>query len=281
MESLNHSGFRFCVVDGPLAPGYAELYALYDRIFTLPDERESDAGFRKAFSFNTDPELQQRYGAFAELWIAARDEHGALVGGINFDLFHLPEAGCASLHVVYLFTDPLRRGEGIATALLDEAAAEARRRLSERRLPSRPLYLFCEQNAPELMTREAYARDLADAGIDPCRRLIWWHRRGFRRLRMNYVQPPLDEGADPCRTMTLNLRFTKRSIASSIVAAHLRRFFYLSVLKNPSAPSPDAERVLAALTPDHNVPLTGSLAYYRQLARRVAAPDFEPQSQLY
>lgn len=281
MDSDNRSGFRFSVVDGPQSPDFAALYALYDRVFTLPDEKESVTGFRKAFSFNGNAALQRLYGAFAELWIAARDGSDAVVGGINFDVFHLPEADCASLHVVYIFTDPQTRGRGVATELLARAESEARRWLAERGLPTIPLHLFCEQNAPELMTREAYARDRADAGIDPCLRLIWWHRRGFRRLRMNYVQPSLGEGADPCRTLTLNLRSARRSIPSQIVAAHLRRFFYLSVLKNPPQPSPDAERVLSSLTACRCVPLTGSLAYYRQLARRVSSPDFEPRQQLY
>lgn len=277
----NLPGFRFRTVDNPQSPDFAALYALYDRVFTLPDEKESAAGFREAFSFNSDAALQARYGNFAELWIAAFDARGDVAGGINFDIFYLPEAACVSLHVVYLFTDPRFRGQGVATELLARAEAESRLWVAAQHLPSVPIHLFCEQNAPELMTREAYARDRADAGIDPCRRLIWWHRRGFRRLRMNYVQPSLGEGIEPCRTLTLNLRSSSRSVPARVVRAHLRRFFYLSVLKNPPRPSADAERVLASLGPDERVPLTGSIDYYRRLARRVAEPGFEPQRQLY
>lgn len=281
MVADNRSEFGFRLVDNPRSPDFDALYALYDRVFTLPDEKESASGFRKAFSFNDDAALQSRYGAFAEWWMAARDPNGTLVGGINFDIFHLPETGCSSLHVVYLFTDPRFRGRGVASQLLARAEAEAREWFARRNLPADNIHLFCEQNAPELMTREAYDRDRADAGIDPCSRLIWWHRRGFRRLRMNYVQPALGVGADPCRTLTLNLRSALRSVPSPVVAAHLRRFFYLSVLKDPSRPSPDAERVLAALAAERRVALTGSLRYYRELARRVADPGFEPQRQLY
>lgn len=280
MEST-HNGFDFRVVDDAASDDFAALYALYDKVFTLPEEKDSADGFRTAMAFNHDSRLQEHYGPFAEMWLSATDSHGHVAGGINFDIFHIPSLRCSTMHIVYIFSRMDCRGHGLATGLLEEAETVARSWLASHGLPDAPLYMFCEQNAPELMSAAEYKRDSDDAGIDPCDRLMWWHRRGFRRLAINYVQPPLDDSGEPCRTLTLNIRSRRRAIPSAIIAEHLRRFLYISVLKNRCRRSEVAEKVIEEITRTATVRTEGNMAYYRRLKREVTASGFTPRISIH
>lgn len=243
MRLINAEEIKF-LIDDPLSPGFACLYELYDSIFTLPGEKESIDGFIKTSAFNKNEVLQNKYGPFAELWIKAVDVNQNIVGGVNFVVFCLPDISCVSVHIIYIFTDAEVRGKGIATKLLLAAESFAADWLRRRDVKYSDMYFFCEQNVPELMNEAEYIQDSMDSGIDPYERLMWWVKRGYRRLAIDYVQPPLSVNSEPCRILSLNVRSDNDYIDASIVYSHLCRFFYITVLKNPRIRSGIADQVL-------------------------------------
>ena len=108
-------------------------------------------------------------------------------------------------------------------------------------------YIFCEQDAPEKMDIAGLARDFAASGITAEDRIQWWRRRGFARLDMDYVQPPLSPGKEAAGGMSLNVCPGAADIPTEIIEEHLRRFFYISVLKKRRGTDTKAEELLAAV----------------------------------
>ncbi|MBR6457960.1 MAG: GNAT family N-acetyltransferase [Bacteroidales bacterium] len=214
--------------------GFSELYALYKGIFTDEDEAEDLDGIRASLALVGDAGLVRTCGAFNEYWVAA-EQDGAVVGGVNFTAFEVPALGITTAHINYLFTSAAWRGRGVGSALLEEVKAV-----------SRADYLFCEQNDPSLMSAAELEEDFRSSGIDPLERIAWWTRRGFGRLGFRYVQPPLSPGKAPAEGMSLNVCPSESPLDAKVLQAHLRRFFYISVLKSRTAEgNPAVEQMLS------------------------------------
>jgi hypothetical protein len=85
------------------------------------------------------------------------------------------------------------------------------------------------------MTTEQLTADIEASGMDPCDRLAWWTRRGYRKLGFAYRQPPLNPGQQPCNYLDYYVRFpdgiTPATLAAATLAEHLRRLFFVSVGK--------------------------------------------------
>jgi GNAT superfamily N-acetyltransferase len=229
-------------IDHPSDARLKEFYRLYEAIFTLADERESFEGFEKVLGFNEDATIQRDFGPLREIIFALRDPNdGTYVGAANFALYAYPGAQYhfpfdASCQLNFLLVREDLRGVGIATELLRMAEATTAE-FGEQHCGSSRAFMTCEQNNPIKMTAEQTAADAAAALIDPLDRMAWWRRRGFRRLEMPYVQPPLDASLEACTYLDYYVRFQgdlgimPETIPSSVLLEHLRRFFTVSVAK--------------------------------------------------
>lgn len=232
------NSLRFRLVDRADCSDFQEGYHLYEKIFTLPEERESFEGFALALELNRDKALIRQFGPFKEMWLLVDTPEGKLIGGVNFSVFSMPSPVLmkyhfgATLHISYIFVEAEYRSLGVASYLLDKMEEIARQWLAEFYTDKGKIAFFCEQNAPELMTSAAYFTDCINARIDQCDRLLWWHRKGYSRLRFNYSQPALSEESEPCTTLTFNVREKSNHIFPvPLLAGHLNRFFTISVLK--------------------------------------------------
>lgn len=199
---------------------FVRLYELFRTIFTDPDEAEDLDGIKASLALVGDSDLVKAYGDFREYWVAALED-GRPVGGVNFTAFEVPSQGITTAHINYLFVAPDHRGHGLGTDLLSRV-----------REISKADYIFCEQNDPSLMSPSELEEDLRASGISSSARIEWWQRRGFGRLGMRYIQPPLSSDKEPAEGMTLNVCPSGRPLDAAVAEAHLRRFFYISVLKN-------------------------------------------------
>src|SRR5690349_21398772 len=125
VTTLVFASLRLDLIDGAGDPNLPRFYALYEQIFTLPDERESYDGFDEVFGFNHDERLLARFGFFNESAICPSDRQtGQLVAASNFASYALPTELRAATgvdgtgHVVYLFVRPDFRMLGIAARLM-------------------------------------------------------------------------------------------------------------------------------------------------------------------
>lgn len=212
--------------------GFVRLYELFRTVFADPDETEDLDGIQASLSLVGDPQLVRTYGDFREYWVAAIED-GRPVGGVNFTAFELPSLGITTAHINYLFVAPDSRGLGLGSSLLEQV-----------RVISRPDFIFCEQNDPSLMNREELEEDMRSSGISPQERIGWWTRRGFGRLEFRYVQPPLSPDKAPAEGMSLNVCPSDSPLDAKVVEAHLRRFFYISVLKKSAGTDAYVESLL-------------------------------------
>ena len=267
---------------------FPELYDLYSRVFTLPDETETYEGFEATLRLNTDPLLMERFGAHEETWLYLRDPFSkTIIAGVDFSTYFLPgllrkaHGFAATNHIIYIFVRPEYRSFGLANHLLRLTEEYALNFSGQRG----PVLFFCEQNAPELMTAEEYFMDNLNALIDQCERLKWWDRLGYKRLNFNYIQPPLNPGMEPCLNLTLNVRAGDiKEVPSELVREHLERFFGIAVFKGRDASGdPFYERQMQWLMQHPKLGVSGSQAYYENLRKEIYSnPDtWVPRNQLF
>lgn len=231
-------GLSYWTIDKSEHLDFKRVYALYETFFPLPEERESFEGFEKTMSFN-DSKYQTLFGPFKEEWLLVNDDKGELIGGANFAYYGVVADGetikqtFVSSHIMYIFVKEEYRLLGIASLLLEQMSQRieqwADNQLS---LANREgMFFTCEQNAPELMSVDEYFTDAKYSLTDPCDRLLWWHRRGYKRLAVNYIQPALDAHSKPCKSLTLNIKADMNTIPGSWLIAHIQRYFTLSIQK--------------------------------------------------
>jgi len=274
----NQNNFRKAmpniIINRPGCKDFQELYDFYSTFFTLPNESETFEGFTRALELNKDEYLIQLYGRFEETWIYLRSPiDNKIIAGINFSTYMLPEQIASrnniggTCHVIYLFVKVEYRSLGIARFLHSEAENYSLRFCDNKG----PIWMICEQNAPELMTYEEYLHDNLNALIDQCERLKWWDNLGYKRLNFNYIQPPLNPEMDYCHNLTLNIRSEGQSeIPSEVIAEHLQRFFSIAVFKGRDANSdPVTNNQLEMLKNLGNVRLSGNEEYYAELKRTI------------
>lgn len=253
---------------------FSGLYDFYSTFFCLPDETETLDGFEKVLDLNTDKNLLEKYGKFEEAWFYLRTkENNEMVAGVNFATYFAntdlrrKQDFCGTVHVTYIFVKNEYRNLGLANYLLELVYEYSRKFMGE----AGSIVYFCEQNAPEMMSATEYFEDNLCALVDQCDRLIWWDKRGYKRLDFNYVQPPLNPGQNPFNNLTLNVKSPFRSeIIGAIVAFHLERFFAIAVLKG-SDPINDATFVeqMKELEKLEFISLSGDQLYYQKLKEKI------------
>ena len=265
---------------------FDDFYQLYSGIFTLPEEREEPEGFARALATRDDQALKDRYGAFDERIMIVRDpDTGAVVGGINYIVMARGEGedldgvdGMAQLN--YLFVDERYRKMGIGSWLVDAVEKDSRNFIRDNgpqtlRAGKEPVMIaFCEQNAPLKMTAAEYLTDNRNALIDQCDRLGWWQSRGYLRMGMNYVQPPLEEGGEPCTSLTLNAKIPPGAVLTDKVAVRfLNTFFDVSVLKGEGdiSTNPDYRAMKAEVAAKGRINVFDDRGELPEMKRRILA----------
>lgn len=217
---------------------FARFFAGYDQAFVLPNEKEDEEGFAQCFALNFGVDyarLSAAYGAYSEVCLVA-EEGGVDVGGANFIAMPVGE-DTITANLNYIYTNRSARGRGLFTRLVDgvrEAVAAT--------FPGRARVLvFIEQNDPFRMSAEDYARDTDFTGLDQFDRLRIWARRGARVVNFPYAQPPLspDQGEDDTLVYSV-LGAEGDDLSACTLAAHLRGFFGVSVLKGAALESNEA-----------------------------------------
>ncbi|HWI65875.1 MAG TPA: GNAT family N-acetyltransferase, partial [Symbiobacteriaceae bacterium] len=125
--------------------------------------------------------LARQSGARRNFMLVAEDGQGQVVGGT---VFHYLGGAARSGFSSYLAVAPAVRGQGLAKRLHQErfavldAAAGAE-------IPG----LFIDVVAPERLSPEDTVRERA-VGLDPADRRRIFQRMGFRRVNVDYYQPP-------------------------------------------------------------------------------------------
>ncbi len=244
---LHPNGLVVRTSDRGEGPVFDRFFAGYDRAFVLPDEKEDIEGFRACLALNHGAEhvrLTAEYGPFREICLIADDAEDVPVGGANLIAAALDGPGfdpIVTVNLNYIYIEPESRGHGHLRRLAAVAADIAGTMLNS---PAPPL-MFIEQNDPFRMSAQAYAHDTAATGIDQLDRLRIWARLGARIVDIDYVQPALSAGKEHDDALVYALLGGREApLSAALVAAHLRRFFGISVLKG--APL-DGDRVASAL----------------------------------
>ncbi|MGF6508217.1 hypothetical protein [Paraburkholderia sp. 32] len=254
-------------------PLLARFFDLYERIFTLEEEREPIEGFQTVLDFNEDALVQKEFGPLSErITIAVEPDSRSVVGATNYVFYGYPgpaddrENFGASCQLNFICVDEGHRGLGIAGGLLEDLEKKLTRFAGSLNRPGRvKAFTTCEQNNPLRMTAEQLAEDMRSALIDPEERLGWWYRRGFRKLQFEYTQPPLSPEVPPCEYLDYYIRFVLQdrepdpaSLPSRLLLEHLRRFFFVSVGKFAIDMSDNSEwkSLQAAISQTADVPIS-------------------------
>ncbi len=118
---LSKSGFSFATTTSPASPVLREFYEAYDRAFTLPNEKETLAGFAECLGLNHGDAyaaLAARFGGFREyVAVIMAPQTGEPIGGLNFIAFSLThlrtaQAPFLSVNLNYVFINAQARNRG-------------------------------------------------------------------------------------------------------------------------------------------------------------------------
>lgn len=245
------------------------LYRLYCRNFPLPDEQESLENFRRCLELNDDEAVQRRYGPYHEYYLALRrwnakqGKYDEIAGGLIFGVTTSPEhwrhGFLCSVQAIYLFREtdePVKRFLVTRRAWLEEAIAGFARKACQlprfRQAAPDPaasrIAMFFEVNNPRRMSPEETQTDRDLSHLHPALRYKMWlnHRTG--PLAFRYVQPPLSpnqqavtfldlfavesrDGAEKSEQRLSAGENGDAGVPGPLLAAHLRAFFSISVLK--------------------------------------------------
>ncbi|MEG3180374.1 hypothetical protein [Sphingomonas sp. LT1P40] len=231
---------------------FDRFFAGYDRAFVLPDEKEDRDGFIACLALNHGTEkarLTALYGEFREICLTVDEPDGTHVGGANLIAAPLPEAAgrsIATANLNYLYVDPAQRGRG----RLKQLVAIVRDTIRDM-FGVDEVLIFLEQNDPFAMSEEAYALDSSVAGVDQIDRLRIWTKQGARIVDWRYIQPALTPAHEPDDGLLYAVIGADTPLPACWLAAHLRRFYGISVLKGaPIDADPVAWPQIVALDAD-------------------------------
>ncbi len=221
---------------------FDRFFAGYDRAFVLPDEKEDRDGFVACLALNHGAEkarLTALYGEFREICLTVEETDGTL---------RMAPWDCAltTANLNYIYVDPSQRGRGRLKQLVGIVTEAVRAMFGVKEV-----LIFLEQNDPFAMSAEAYARDSEFTGLDQLDRLRIWTRQGARILDARYIQPALTPEHEPDDSLLYAVIGADAPVPACWMAAHLRRFFGISVLKGaPLDADPVAWPQIMALDAD-------------------------------
>lgn len=228
-----------------------DFFAAYDAAFILEDEKEDLDGFKACLDLNDGAacaRLSGLYGPYREVVVMlTQGAAGPVLGAANFIAF-AGDGRHLTVSLSYIFVAAGQRGQGHFSRLMAQVRSEAMASFEWPGPAPEPL-IFIEMNDPVRMPPEDYARDSAHAGLDQVDRLKIWERRGARIIDMPYRQPPLSAQQTAESDLLLGvLGATGPGLSACLLAAHMRRFFGVTVLKGADPESsPVAAEQLARL----------------------------------
>lgn len=141
--------------------------------------------------------VDQREGAGRSFHVLAARDAGAVVGGVVFS--HVPASGCGFSEYIVVHKD--YRGRRLGRLLFDERKVILDTRARAAGFPA-CRGLFIEVESPE-RTPPAFLEQERETALDAVERWRVFHRMGFLRCGLPYVQPPLGPGKDPIDYMDL------------------------------------------------------------------------------
>jgi len=165
----------------PDDPRLAAFAALLLRTFSDPN---SVLGLDRMQEF-----LTERNGREFTV-LVVEDEAGRVIGGSVFS--YVPKANCGFSE--YLVVEPHARGGGLGRKLFDRRKGILDGRAA-RHGSGACRGLFIEVDSPERMPPEVLEAE-RDSSIDARERLRIFGHLGFRRVDVQYVQPPLGTGKE-------------------------------------------------------------------------------------
>ncbi|KAL6046700.1 hypothetical protein QOT17_017961 [Balamuthia mandrillaris] len=115
-----------------------------------------------------------------------------IVGGCVFEYWRESRCGLISYFVV----SPACRGKGLGRFLIEQSVDIIHRDARAAGLHNGCPAIFAETNDPTKVKAE-------DDTVPPEVRVRMLQRIGFKRLEMEFVQPPLEEGKNPCSNLWL------------------------------------------------------------------------------
>jgi hypothetical protein len=215
-------------------PRLVRFFEAYDAAFILEDEKEDLNGFKACLDLNEGgayERLSRLYGAYREivLMLTAGAE-GRVLGAASF-IAYAGDGTDPTISLSYIFVDGAERRRGYFARLMACIRSEASASFAWPGAAPEPL-IFIEMNDPVNMSAEDYAIDSAHAGLDQVDRLKIWERRGARIVDILYRQPPLSAQQTADSDLLLGvLGAHGDSLSACQLAAHMRRFFAVTVLK--------------------------------------------------
>ncbi len=215
-------------------PRLVRFFEAYDAAFILEDEKEDLNGFKACLDLNQGAayeRLSKVYGAYREIVVMLTEGgEGRVLGAANF-IAYAGDGTDPTISLSYIFVDSAERRRGHFARLIACIRAEASASFAWPGAAPEPL-IFIEMNDPVNMSAEDYAIDSAHAGLDQVDRLRIWERRGARIVDMLYRQPPLSAQQTADSDLLLGvLGAHGDSLSACQLAAHMRRFFAVTVLK--------------------------------------------------
>jgi hypothetical protein len=241
-------------------PGLARLYDLYCRNFPLPEEQETQENFQLCLALNDAKAVQAKHGPYHESYLAIRpagqDGAEAILGGLIFGVAssaaHRAHGFLATVQAIYLFLEKDRavsrwllsaagRAQ-IEAAILDQARAACllpHFRAAAGEATSGRIAILFEVNDPLRMSQRQKDDDRDLSHVHPALRYCMWMANGAAPMEADYVQPPLSAGQAPAHYLDLFALHrlpgeppaAEWQIPGPVLAAHLERFFRISVLK--------------------------------------------------
>jgi hypothetical protein len=249
------------------------LYQLYCSNFPLPEEQETYRNFLRCLELNDDSVAQSKYGPYHEFYLVIREwdaqegMYDEIVGGLIFGVCtsseHLAHGFRCSVQAIYLFrtgSESLKRFlyagktmvEETVTKLALKACGLERFRSAIGNSSAARIAMLFEVNNPNRLSPEERQRDRDLSHLHPALRYVMWLRNHTRPLAFHYVQPPLSADQQPAEYLDL---FAVESLPDAtgnaerlspgpaataglpgpVLAAHLQRFFCISVLKGDAA----------------------------------------------
>jgi ribosomal protein S18 acetylase RimI-like enzyme len=237
------SKLEFIDIDRSRSPLLQDFYALYEKAFSLAEEREPLSGFETVLAFNQHAQVQAGFGPFYEAITIVRD-YKTVIAAANYTImsYRSPQRARigfdGSCQLNFICVDKTVRGVGLARALLNHVDTRISDVVSSETAAAAPrVFITCEQNNPARMTQKQIETDAAAALIDPLERTRWWSKLEFSRLDFPYEQPPLSVQHQPCAYIDYYVRIpnedmgSRRSFQTRPLLEHLRRFFFVCVGK--------------------------------------------------
>ncbi len=176
-----------------------------------------------------------------------------VIAALNYDLLYIGDNTYAAA-LVYLSVERRFRHEGLGTELINFfeklITSSFLPALAKKDKTKKLKFLgtFIEVNDPQKMTKKELKRDYLLTGEKAKERIVFWEKRGFKKLNFNYIQPSLGDSDVKC----LSLFFRKNrnnKITNKLLINYLTQFTEFCISNKTKAKNdPDLQKMIKELT---------------------------------